>query len=104
GVPKDMFDEAISQRYGVASQTRSAQSAKQSDVYFAHSLFSTAILPESGLATDNIKVLKKKRRMMMHAIVAGSIATLILWFGWQHNYENNRQRAQSVIAKVNQYQ
>ncbi|WP_431193151.1 type VI secretion system membrane subunit TssM [Vibrio parahaemolyticus] len=104
GVPHDIFDDAIARRYQLTAPSRSAQQAKQSLVYFASSLFENAIIPESGLATDNLKVLKQKRRLILHATMACGLATILLLVGWQHSYEENRQRAENVLAKVRLYQ
>ncbi|MBY7710583.1 type VI secretion system membrane subunit TssM [Vibrio alginolyticus] len=104
GVPKNLFDAAASKHYGFDKQALPAQHAKHSAVYFVRSLFPTAILPESGLASDNVKVTKHKRRLMMHSAIACSLATLVLLLGWQYSYVNNVERADSVMTKVRLYQ
>lgn len=104
GVPHDIFDDAIARRYQLTAPSRSAQQAKQSLVYFASTLFENAIIPEAGLATDNIKVLKQKRRLILYATMTCCLATILLLVGWQHSYGENRQRAENVLTKVRLYQ
>ncbi len=104
GVPKNLFDVVASKHYGFDKQALPAQHAKHSAVYFVRSLFPTAILPESGLASDNVKVTKKKRRLMKHSAIACSLTTLLLLLGWQHSYVKNIERADNVMEKVRLYQ
>ncbi len=104
GVPQNIFEQAIAQRYGLDHQILSAQHVKQSMVYFVQSFFPKVVLPEAGLATDNLKAQKQKRRIMFHATVACGLATVLLLVGWQQSYVENSKRAKSVIAKVHQFQ
>ncbi|EJE8675777.1 type VI secretion system membrane subunit TssM [Vibrio parahaemolyticus] len=104
GVPQNIFEQAIALRYGLNHQVLPAQHVKQSMVYFVQSLFPKAVLPEVGLATDNIKAQKQKRRFMFHATLACGLATVLLLVGWQQSYVENRERAENVITKVHQFQ
>ncbi len=103
GVPTNAFDDAASRRYGLSHAINTAQRAKNSTVYFTQKLFTHIIYPEAGLASDNFRVAKNKRRLMGLSFVACSVATLLLAGTWHRNYLNNVQHADTVLTKVNQY-
>ncbi|ANU39451.1 type VI secretion system membrane subunit TssM [Vibrio scophthalmi] len=103
GVPTNAFDDAASRRYGLSHAINTAQKAKNSTVYFTEKLFTHIIYPEAGLASDNFRVTRNKRRLLMLSFVMCSIATFLLVGSWHHNYINNVQHADKVLTKVNQY-
>ncbi|GHW26164.1 IcmF-related protein [Vibrio cholerae] len=103
GVPTNAFDDAASRRYGLSHAINTAQRAKNSTVYFTQKLFTHIIYPEAGLASDNFRVAKNKRRLIGLSFVACSVATLLLAGTWHRNYLNNVQHADTVLTKVNQY-
>ncbi|WP_272166243.1 type VI secretion system membrane subunit TssM [Vibrio diabolicus] len=103
GVPSNAFDDAASRRYGLSHAINTAQRAKNSTVYFTEKLFTHIIYPEAGLASDNFRVARNKRRLLMLSFVACSIATVLLVGNWHRNYMSNVQHADKVLAKVNQY-
>lgn len=104
GVAINAFDNATSRRYGLRQAINSAQKAKNSTIYFTQKLFNQIIYPEAGLASDNFKVAKKKRRIIFTSIVACSIASLLLITAWQRYYSINVNQADRVLQKVNEYQ
>jgi type VI secretion system protein ImpL len=103
GVPTNAFDDAASRRYGLQHAVNTAQHAKNSTVYFTNKLFTDIIYIESGLASDNRKVVKQKRRLMILSVVTCSIATILLVGAWQRYYMVNVRHANSVLTKVNQF-
>lgn len=103
GVPSNAFDDGASRRYGLSHAINTAQRAKNSTVYFTEKLFTHIIYPEAGLASDNFRVAKNKRRLLMLSFVVCSIATVLLVGNWHRNYMSNVQHADKVLAKVNQY-
>lgn len=103
GVPSNAFDDAASRRYGLSHAINTAQRAKNSTVYFTEKLFTHIIYPEAGLASDNFRVARNKRRLLMLSFIACSVATVLLAGAWHRNYLNNVQHADKVLAKVNQY-
>lgn len=104
GVAINAFDNATSRRYGLRQAINSAQKAKNSTIYFTQKLFNQIIYPEAGLASDNFKVAKKKRRIIFTSVVACSIASLLLITAWQRYYSINVNQADRVLQKVNEYQ
>ncbi|MBT2912529.1 type VI secretion system membrane subunit TssM [Vibrio anguillarum] len=103
GVPTNAFDDAASRRYGLDHAINKAQQAKNSTVYFTQKLFNNIIYPEAGLASDNFRVAKQKRRLIGLSVVAGSIATVLLVGTWHRYYLSNVKHSDAVLAKVNEY-
>ncbi|NNN68545.1 type VI secretion system membrane subunit TssM [Vibrio sp. 3-2(1)] len=103
GVPTNAFDDAASRRYGLEHAINKAQQAKNSTVYFTQKLFNNIIYPEAGLASDNFRVAKQKRRLIGLSVVACSIATVLLVGTWHRYYLSNVKHSDAVLAKVNEY-
>lgn len=103
GVPTNAFDDAASRRYGLDHAINKAQQAKNSTVYFTQKLFNNIIYPEAGLASDNFRVAKQKRRLIGLSVVACSIATVLLVGTWHRYYLSNVKHSDAVLAKVNEY-
>ncbi|WP_123014787.1 type VI secretion system membrane subunit TssM [Vibrio zhugei] len=103
GVPTNAFDDAASRRYGLSHAINRAQHAKNSTVYFTQKLFTNIIYPEAGLASDNFRVTRQKRRLIGLSVLACSIASVLLIGTWQQYYRANIKHADAVLTKVNQY-
>lgn len=104
GVPINAFDNATSRRYGIHQAINAAQQAKNSTVYFTQKLFNQIIYPEAGLASDNFRVAKKKKRIIYTSVLVCSVASALLIGVWQKYYLTNVQQADRVLEKVNEYQ
>ncbi|OEE61295.1 type VI secretion protein IcmF [Enterovibrio norvegicus] len=104
GVPTNAFIDSASRRYGISHAVNTAQNAANSTIYFTQRLFSKVIYPEAGLASDNFRVAKTKRRVMILSVVACSIASLLLIGSWHQYYLKNVKQADAVLTKVNDYQ
>lgn len=103
GVPIDAYVDGASRRYGLMESINSAQKSENSTTYFSNSLFHKIIYPEAGLASDNFRVAKQKRRITALSVVACSLASFLLVGSWQKFYEQNNAQADAVLAKVNKY-
>ncbi|AGH81618.1 IcmF-like protein [Psychromonas sp. CNPT3] len=103
GVPSNAFVDAASRRYSLPSSINSAQDAKNSTPYFTQKLFSEVIYAEAGLASDNFRAAKHKRRLLMLSVVACSIASLLLIGSWHEYYKKNIAQANAVLVQVNNY-
>lgn len=104
GVPVNAFVDAAAARYGMAQSINSAQKANNSTTFFTPNLFKKIIYPEAGLAGDNFRVAKQKRRLMLLSVVACSIAAAMIVPAWHSYYQSNIDSAQSVLNKVTQYE
>lgn len=104
GVAINAFDNATSRRYGLRHAINNAQHAKNSTIYFTQKLFNKIIYPEAGLASDNFKVAKKKKKIIYTSVIACSVASLLLITAWQRYYSINVTQADKVLQKVNEYQ
>ncbi|NIY93389.1 type VI secretion system membrane subunit TssM [Vibrio diazotrophicus] len=103
GVPCNAFGDSASRRYGLSHAVNKAQNAKNSTVYFTQQLFSNIIYPEAGLASDNFRVAKHKRRLMGLSFTACLVASVLLLGAWHRNYIINVNHSDAVLAKVNEY-
>ncbi len=103
GVPTNAFDDAASRRYGLAHSINKAQSGKNSTMYFTKNLFNKVIYPEAGLASDNFRVAKQKRRIMFTSLLACSVASLVLLGSWHRYYDKNIDQSNAVLEKVSNY-
>ncbi|MFO6422445.1 type VI secretion system membrane subunit TssM [Motilimonas sp. KMU-193] len=100
GVPVNAFVDAAAARYGMNESINRAQNAKNSTTYFTPNLFSKIIYPEAGLAGDNFRVAKQKRRLIGLSFVACSLASFLLVPAWYNYYQKNSQSADAVLQKV----
>lgn len=103
GVPSNAFDDAASRRYGLNHAINRAQDAANSTVYFTSKLFSQIIYPEAGLASDNFRVAKQKRRIVALSNVVCLVASALLIGAWHNYYIKNVNQADAVLAKVNEF-
>lgn len=104
GVPTNAFVDSASRRYSLPHSVNSAQNAKNSTTYFTKNLFKKVIYPEAGIASDNFRVAKNKRRILMLSTLASVIATGLIIVSWQQFYQKNINQADAVLAKVNTFQ
>ena len=104
GIPVNPFIDTSSRHYKLSLPVSSALPSIQSATYFVRHLFSQIIYPESGLATDNDKVVKKKRATLrLNAAVAG-LFTIIVLVGFQSSYNRNSTAVENALAAANRYQ
>lgn len=68
-------------------------------IYFAQQLFQRVIYPEAGLAGDNIKVARNKRRLLIAGFSVASLGCFVVIATWQFYFNINRDKAASVLAK-----
>lgn len=103
GVPTNAFSDSAARRYGLTHAVNTAQNAKNSTVYFTQRLFNNIIYPEAGLATDNFRVAKHKRRLIALSLASCFVASVLLVGTWHQYYSRNLDQSDAVLAKVNDY-
>jgi type VI secretion system protein ImpL len=103
GVPTNAYVDAASRRYGLEHTIHSAQQAKNSTTFFTQNLFGRIIYPEAGIASDNFRVAKKKRQVMLLSTVMCIIVSILLVGSWQRYYMKNVEHADAVLEKVKDY-
>ncbi|MDC0662908.1 type VI secretion system membrane subunit TssM [Marinobacter sp. SS21] len=103
GVPEDAFVTAAAAGYGLAAPIQSAQRQGQSISYFSEALFPSVVYPEAGLAGDNRRVVRSRRRRMAVAAVVFLAAGLGMTAGWQHYFIKNAEAASRVDAGVEHF-
>ncbi len=72
-------------------------------IYFAQQLFQRVIYPEAGLAGDNIKVARNKRRLLIAGFSVASLGCLVAVGTWQFYFSINRDKAANVLAKSQEF-
>lgn len=103
GVPEDAFVSAAAATYGLAGPTQPAQRGGQSVNFFTEQLFPGIIYPEAGLAGDNVRVVRQRRRRVATAAVVAIVAGLGMTAGWQHYFIKNAQAAQQVRSEAEHF-
>ncbi|WP_375176271.1 type VI secretion system membrane subunit TssM [Marinobacter mobilis] len=103
GVPEDAFISAAAASYGLAAPIQPAQRGGQSQSYFTDALFPSVIYPEAGLAGDNLRVVRQRRRRVAMAAVVALTAGLGMTAGWQHYFLKNAETAAKVEQDVHQF-
>ncbi len=78
GVPTNAFVDAASRRYGLSNTINSAQHSKNSTTFFVKRLFNEIIYPEAGIASDSLRVIRHKTKVLSMSVLACSIASVLL--------------------------
>ena len=103
GIANNVYVQAAAASYELPAQIAPAQSMQRALTYFSKSLFQQVIYPEAGLAGDNRRLIRRKRRVFW---LASGIATLVgiaIIFGWRHNYMQNVAAADVVQDKSREF-
>jgi type VI secretion system protein ImpL len=103
GVPTDAFVDAASRRYGLSNTINSAQHSKNSTTFFVKKLFNEIIYPEAGIASDSLRVIRHKAKVLWMSVLACSIASVLLIGGWQRYYTQNIAHENAVLNQVSQF-
>ncbi|PSV08712.1 type VI secretion system membrane subunit TssM [Photobacterium kishitanii] len=103
GVPTNAFVDAASRRYGLSNTINSAQHSKNSTTFFVKRLFNEIIYPEAGIASDSLRVIRHKTKVLSMSVLACSIASVLLIGGWQRYYSLNIAHENAVLDQVNQF-
>ncbi|MBI6563540.1 type VI secretion system membrane subunit TssM [Pseudomonas synxantha] len=99
GVVSNLFVEASARAYGFPAPVSSTKPQGHSVVYFAQHLLQRVVYPEAGLAGDNFKVARRKRRLLLSGSVLAGISGALLVGGWWYYYGINRDKADQVLAQ-----
>ena len=99
GVVANLFVEASARAYGFPAPVSSAKPQGHSVVYFAQHLLQRVVYPEAGLAGDNFKVARHKRRLLLSGSVLAGISSALLVGGWWYYYSVNHDKADQVLAQ-----
>ncbi|MDI5987543.1 type VI secretion system membrane subunit TssM [Halomonas sp. M4R5S39] len=103
GVPEDPFVDAAARRYGMADSVQPAHRAARSALYFTEELFDKVIYPEAGLAGDNARAARRRRRLRRTCVLACLLGGLVLVGGWSHFYQKNTTALASVEEKARDF-
>lgn len=99
GEMNNAFVREAAQPYKVLPPLSDGKPQGKALVYFAQHVFKRAIFPEAGLAGDNVKVARDKRRLLWLSSGVGVLAFAVLGTSWHRYFDHNREQAISVLAK-----
>jgi type VI secretion system protein ImpL len=99
GVVSNLFVEASARAYGFPAPVSSAKPQGHSVVYFAQHLLQRVVYPEAGLAGDNFKVARRKRRVLLSGSLLAGLGSALLVGGWWYYYGINRDKADQVLSQ-----
>lgn len=103
GIPVNPFIDTSARNYKMPLPISSALPSIQSATYFVKHLFSQVIYPESGLATDNKKVVKQKRMISRLGAAVAGMSAVIMLSGFQFYYHRNNTAVGDVLKATNEY-
>nr|WP_150776743.1 type VI secretion system membrane subunit TssM [Pseudomonas fluorescens]VVM46621.1 hypothetical protein PS652_00562 [Pseudomonas fluorescens] len=103
GTLTNAFVNEAGKSYQLAPPAAEVKPAGGKVVYFAQQLFQRVIYPEAGLAGDNIKVARSKRRLLLAGFGVASLGCLLAVGLWQLYFTVNRDKAASVLAKSQEF-
>ncbi|WP_339520100.1 type VI secretion system membrane subunit TssM [Pseudomonas proteolytica] len=103
GTLSNAFVKEAGQAYQLPPPPPEVKPTGGTAVYFAQQLFQRVIYPEAGLAGDNIKVARSKRRLLIAGFSIASLGCLVVIGTWQFYFNINRDKAASVLAKSQEF-
>lgn len=99
GEANDLVADAISRMHHLDKPAIDAKPKAPNLTYFTQSLFQKAIYPEAGLAGDNIKVARSKRKVLLAGSAVATLGALLSTAGWHHYFAVNRDQATTVLTR-----
>lgn len=103
GALSNAFIKEAGQAYQLPPPPPEVKPAGGTAIYFAQQLFQRVIYPEAGLAGDNIKVARSKRRLLIAGFSVASLGCLVVVGTWQFYFDINRNKAANVLAKSQEF-
>ncbi|MBR7213305.1 type VI secretion system membrane subunit TssM [Pseudomonas sp. B2021] len=103
GTLSNAFIKEAGQAYQLPPPPPEVKPAGGTTIYFAQQLFQRVIYPEAGLAGDNIKVARSKRRLLIAGFSVASLGCLVTIGSWQFYFNINRDKAANVLAKSQEF-
>ncbi|MBI6634967.1 type VI secretion system membrane subunit TssM [Pseudomonas paralactis] len=103
GTLSNAFIKEAGQAYQLPPPPPEVKPAGGTTIYFAQQLFQRVIYPEAGLAGDNIKVARSKRRLLIAGFSVASLGCLVTIGTWQFYFNINRDKAANVLAKSQEF-
>ncbi len=103
GTLSNAFIKEAGQAYQLPPPPPEVKPAGGTVIYFAQQLFQRVIYPEAGLAGDNIKVARSKRRLLIAGFSVASLGCLVVIGTWQFYFNINRDKAANVLAKSQEF-
>ncbi len=99
GIPQNTYVQASAASFNLPARIEAAKSIQRSITYFSKSLFQQVIYPEAGLAGDNMRVARNKRRIFVLASTVAGLGGILVVGGWHFYYEKNIHASQVVLEQ-----
>ena len=99
GAPANAFVNAAARAYGMEPEPTRALPSGKALTYFTENLFQSIVYPEAGLAGDNLRVLRDKRKLLFANAAAAAVLGIVTIGAWQHYYSVNRDNVYRVLEK-----
>lgn len=103
GLLANPFVTTAAEPYVLNTPPANAKPEGRALIYFAQRIFQQVIYPEAGLAGDNLKVARAKRRLLLAGSGVAALGCLLVVGGWQFYFDINRDKADSVLAKGREF-
>ncbi|MEM6405613.1 MAG: type VI secretion system membrane subunit TssM [Pseudomonadota bacterium] len=103
GIADNVYVEGAARNYDLPARIAPAQAMQRAQTYFSKNLFSRNIYPEAGLAGDNRRLLRRKRRLFVLASLIACIIGSATIYGWHQHYQHNKQAADIVLEKARDF-
>lgn len=103
GQINNAFLRAAAEPYKVKAPLSDSKPRGQALVYFAQQLFQRVVYPEAGLAGDNVKVSRNKRRLGWVSSAVGLLVGAVALGGWYRSFDINRSKALSVLTQSQEF-
>ena len=97
------FVRESAQPYNTALPLLEGKAQGKAFAYFIQHAFRRVIYKEAGLAGDNIKVARSKRRLLWVGSGVGMLAFCVAVASWQRFFDINGAKAANVLAKSREY-
>jgi type VI secretion system protein ImpL len=103
GESLNALTESISRTYRLPLPVVDTRSGVGTLGYFVQGLCQRAVYPEAGLAGDNIKVARHKRRVLLGSAAVAALCVLLATGVWHQYFVINRDKAGMVLARGEQF-
>lgn len=99
GVVQNAFLRESAQSYGAPRPLLDGKRCEWPQLYFVKQLFAQVILPEAGLANDNLKITRDKHRALWLGGGGGLLAFALAGTAWLYFFDINRAKANAVLVR-----
>ncbi|WP_434729300.1 type VI secretion system membrane subunit TssM [Pseudomonas soli] len=93
------FLHTVAHPFQADAPPREGKPQGKQQVFFTQRLFQQVVYPEAGLAGDNVRVARDKRRLLWVGSAVGGLALVVVGSAWHRYFDANSVKALSVLGK-----